>query len=242
MFGRHRVAGGRPADRPSRGRDDPEPRHALPGPEPLRRGRRRAARRDHPILARVAETDTCAGALLRPGYTSFGAADAKTVKKLVSRTKAALTSKQELIVRIDAAGDCAEILETIANEGASFVAGVDDLHTVRPSDPRCPRFGRHPPRRAGDRRPRCWRTRTACDRLLGLEGPSLHALALEARVFALLNSSPPLGLVHGGRMARAGLLRANGAPRAAIFSALRARAVARGIPARMGGEVLCHGA
>lgn len=87
------------------------------GPNPRYHGRPSY----HPVLARVAETDTSAGALLRPGDTSFGEADAEAVKKLVARTKRALGPQQELFVRIDAAGDCAEILETIAAEGASFV-------------------------------------------------------------------------------------------------------------------------
>lgn len=87
------------------------------GPNPRYHGRPSY----HPVLARIAETDTCAGALLRAGDTSFGNADAPTVRKLVARTKAALTSKQELFVRIDAAGDRSEILGTIADEGATFV-------------------------------------------------------------------------------------------------------------------------
>jgi len=75
----------------------------------------------HPILARLAETDTCVGALLRPGDTGFGSADAETVGKLVRRTKAALTPSQTLYVRIDGAADCTEILSAITAENAPFV-------------------------------------------------------------------------------------------------------------------------
>jgi hypothetical protein len=41
------------------------------GPNPKYRGRPSY----HPVLARIAETDTCVGALLRPGDTSFGVAE-----------------------------------------------------------------------------------------------------------------------------------------------------------------------
>ena len=74
----------------------------------------------HPIVARVMETDTCVGALLRRGDTGFGAADAEEVRRLVRRTKEALTPKQQLYVRIDAAADCTEILSAIAGENAMF--------------------------------------------------------------------------------------------------------------------------
>jgi hypothetical protein len=75
----------------------------------------------HPIVARLAELDTCIGALLRRGDTSFGKDDVETVRKLVRRVKEALTPKQELCVRIDAAGDCTDILSTIAEEKALFL-------------------------------------------------------------------------------------------------------------------------
>lgn len=75
----------------------------------------------HPVLARIAETDTCVGALLRPGDTGFGDADAPTVGKVVRRVKDALTPSQDLFVRIDGAGDCTEILEAITAEKSMFV-------------------------------------------------------------------------------------------------------------------------
>ena len=75
----------------------------------------------HPILARLAEADTCVGALLRRGDTGFGSDDAETVAKLVRRTKQALTPSQALFVRIDGAADCTEILSAITAENALFV-------------------------------------------------------------------------------------------------------------------------
>ena len=89
----------------------------VPGPNPRFHGRPSY----HPIVARIAQTDTCAGVLLRRGDTSFGNDDAVTVRRLVRRAKSALTSKQELFVRIDAAADCTEILSAIAEENATFL-------------------------------------------------------------------------------------------------------------------------
>jgi Transposase DDE domain group 1 len=44
----------------------------------------------HRVLARVAETDTCVGALLRPGDTAFGEADMPTVERWVERLRRAV--------------------------------------------------------------------------------------------------------------------------------------------------------
>jgi|GEM_PF-502502 len=75
----------------------------------------------HPILARLAETNSCVGAILRHGDTSFGGDDAPTVGKLVTRMKSALARRQRLFVRIDSAGDCAAILAEIGKAGAFYV-------------------------------------------------------------------------------------------------------------------------
>ncbi len=75
----------------------------------------------HPLLAALAETRTCVGALLRPGNTSLGEQDADTVAKLVRRTRAALRPWQSLRVRVDAGGDCTELLSAIEDEGELFV-------------------------------------------------------------------------------------------------------------------------
>lgn len=90
---------------------------AVPGYNPRFHGRPAY----HPVVARWAETDTCAGALLRRGDTSFGEDDAETVRKLVRRGKGSLRSEQCLTVRMDSAADCAAILSTIVAEGADFV-------------------------------------------------------------------------------------------------------------------------
>lgn len=78
----------------------------------------------HPIVARIAEIGTCVAAILRPGDTSFGAEDAPTVEHIIARVKAALTRKQKLFVRIDAAADCAEVLAAIEQTGATYVVKV----------------------------------------------------------------------------------------------------------------------
>jgi hypothetical protein len=54
---------------------------ALPGPNP--HYHRRPGY--HPILVRLAETDTCVGARLRPGDTGFGAADVPDVERWIDR-------------------------------------------------------------------------------------------------------------------------------------------------------------
>lgn len=99
---------------------------ALPGPNPRYHGRPSY----HPILASIAETRTCVGALLRPGNTSLGNADAWYVDFVVRRVKQILRPDQTLRVRIDAAGDCTEILHTIHDQGAAFTVKArltDDL-------------------------------------------------------------------------------------------------------------------
>jgi hypothetical protein len=90
---------------------------ARPGPNPRYHGRPSY----HPILARVAETRTEVGALLRPGDTSFGGADADYVRRVVRRVRHVLRDKQQLRVRIDAAGDCTEVLGAIEDEHATFI-------------------------------------------------------------------------------------------------------------------------
>ena len=90
---------------------------ALPGPNPRYHGRPSY----HPILCRIAETRTCLGALLRPGNTSLGADDVTYFRVLTRRVKQALKGGQLLRVRIDAAGDCTDLMAGIADEGAHFL-------------------------------------------------------------------------------------------------------------------------
>lgn len=90
---------------------------ALPGPNPKYHGRPS----HHPVLARVAETDSCVGALLRPGDTAFGEAEVPLIERWIDRTRAAVGPKALMYVRIDGAGDCTEIMEAITNKGAFFL-------------------------------------------------------------------------------------------------------------------------
>jgi hypothetical protein len=90
---------------------------ALPGPNPRYHGRPSY----HPILCRLAETRTCLGALLRPGNTALGAADVTYFRVLCRRVKQALRPGQPLRVRVDAAGDCTDLMGAIADEGAHFL-------------------------------------------------------------------------------------------------------------------------
>jgi len=87
---------------------------ALPGPNPRYHGRPSY----HPILCRVAQTRTCLGALLRPGNTALGKDDTGYFRALVRRVKQALRKEQPLRVRIDAAGDCTDLMAAIHQEGA----------------------------------------------------------------------------------------------------------------------------
>lgn len=90
---------------------------ALPGPNPRYRGRPSY----HPILARVAETDTVIGAELREGNTGFGGDDRDFVVRSIDRVRARVGPHARIYVRIDAAGDCTEILGAIADRGAFFL-------------------------------------------------------------------------------------------------------------------------
>jgi hypothetical protein len=91
---------------------------ALPGPNPKYHGRPS----HHPVLARIAETDSCVGALLRPGDTAFGAAEVPLVERWIDRTRAAVGASCLMYVRIDGAGDCTDIMEAITRKGAFFLA------------------------------------------------------------------------------------------------------------------------
>jgi len=90
---------------------------ALPGPNPHYHARPSY----HPVLARIAETDTCVGGLLRPGDTAFGAAEAPLVQRWIERTRAAIGRECLMYVRIDGAADCAEILSAIEAKGAFYL-------------------------------------------------------------------------------------------------------------------------
>lgn len=90
---------------------------AVPGPNPRYHGRPSY----HPMIARIAETDTIIGAQLRPGDTGFGDADAETVKRWAMRAKERLRADTSLCVRIDSAGDCAEVLQALHEAQVFYV-------------------------------------------------------------------------------------------------------------------------
>lgn len=90
---------------------------AVPGSNPRYHGRPSY----HPILARIAETDTVVGARLRPGDTALGDADVEDVEHWLDRTRDAAGPKAMITVRIDAGGDCAALLNAIHARGAFFV-------------------------------------------------------------------------------------------------------------------------
>ena len=89
---------------------------ARPGPNPHDHGRPS----DHPIMARVAETDTLLGARLRPGDTGLGAADVEDIKQWLGRLHQA-APKAIVTVRMDAGGDCAALMKAIDESLAYFV-------------------------------------------------------------------------------------------------------------------------
>jgi Transposase DDE domain group 1 len=90
---------------------------ALPGPNP----RYHARPSYHPILAYCAEAGACVGALLRPGDTGLGDADAPTIGRWIRRFRIAAGGDVEVTMRIDAGGDCAAIYAAAHRGGARFI-------------------------------------------------------------------------------------------------------------------------
>jgi hypothetical protein len=91
---------------------------ALPGPNPRYHGRPSY----HPILAYAAEAGVCVGALLRPGNTGLGEADAPLIKCWVVRLRDEIGRNAFVTARIDAGGDCSAILGAFHDGGARFIA------------------------------------------------------------------------------------------------------------------------
>lgn len=90
---------------------------ALPGPNPRYHGRPSF----HPLLARVAETDTIVGAQLRPGDTGFGEEDVPTVRHWAARARKSLDKSLHLCVRMDAGGDCAALIHALNDEHVFYI-------------------------------------------------------------------------------------------------------------------------
>jgi hypothetical protein len=90
---------------------------ARPGPNPHYHGRKSY----HPVLARIAESDTVIAAQLRPGNTGFGADEVPFIERSIRRARAAIGKRCLLYVRIDGAADRAAIMKCIADQGAFFL-------------------------------------------------------------------------------------------------------------------------
>src|SRR6202011_5558085 len=56
----------------------------------------------------------------RPGNTSFGAADVPTIRAWLERLRGAVGPDCVIVVRVDAAGDCTELLEMLTGAGVHF--------------------------------------------------------------------------------------------------------------------------
>jgi hypothetical protein len=94
---------------------------ALPGPNPHYHARPSY----HPVVARLAETGTFVGAFLRPGNTSFGAAEIPLVEMWIDRVRAVVGPTCVIYVRIDGAADCTALLMALARKGVFFVTKAD---------------------------------------------------------------------------------------------------------------------
>jgi hypothetical protein len=73
---------------------------ALVGPNP----RYHARASYHPMLVYCAEAGACVGALLRPGDTGLGDADAATIARWLRRFRIGVGGDVEVTMRIDAGG------------------------------------------------------------------------------------------------------------------------------------------
>lgn len=75
----------------------------------------------HPVLGRIAETDTVVGAVLRPGNTTFGGAEVPVIERCIDRVRAAVGPSCLVYVRIDSAGDCTEVMSAIDARKSFFL-------------------------------------------------------------------------------------------------------------------------
>lgn len=90
---------------------------ALPGPNPRYQGRVSY----HPLLACIAETGCCIGAELRPGDRGVGERDIPSIEGWLKRLRSHVGSDAVITVRMDSAGDCAELMTALDNWGLRFV-------------------------------------------------------------------------------------------------------------------------
>ena len=75
----------------------------------------------HPVVMRIAETDTAVGAVLRPGNTTFGATEIPAIVKAIDRTREAVGPDALIYARIDAAGDCTEVMSAVDQRRSFFL-------------------------------------------------------------------------------------------------------------------------
>jgi hypothetical protein len=90
---------------------------ALAGPNPKYHGRPSY----HPLLARIAESNTIVGARLRPGNTGFGRADVGWLRSVIRRVRKELGRDVTIVVRIDAAADSVEVMKALDKLKVIFV-------------------------------------------------------------------------------------------------------------------------
>lgn len=90
---------------------------AKPGHNPRYHGRPSY----HPMLARIAETDTVVAAQLRSGDTGFGDDDVPTVIEWIRLVRGKVGPESLIRFRIDSAGDCTSLLSKLDDEGVLFV-------------------------------------------------------------------------------------------------------------------------
>jgi len=74
----------------------------------------------HPILARIAETETILGARLRRGDTTLGEGDVEDIEQWLGRLHEAAPNAV-VTTRIDAGGDCAALLSAVDRSHAYFI-------------------------------------------------------------------------------------------------------------------------
>ena len=90
---------------------------ALLGPNPRYKGRVSY----HPLLACIAETGTCIGAELRPGDRGIGERDVPSILSWLNRVRKHADPEVVITGRMDSAGDCAELLAALDDNGFRFV-------------------------------------------------------------------------------------------------------------------------
>lgn len=90
---------------------------ALLGPNPRYKGRVSY----HPLLACIAKTGTCIGAELRRGDRGIGERDVPTILSWLNRVRKHAGPEMVITARMDSAGDCAELLTALDDNGFRFV-------------------------------------------------------------------------------------------------------------------------